>query len=68
MARAKGRAGKPKDRLVLDSSITLAWSFEDESDPYADSVLDQLATTRALVPELRPLKVANALLMGERRK
>ncbi len=68
MARAKGRAGKPKDRLVLDTSITMAWSFEDESDPSADSVLDELATTRALVPSLWPLEVANALLLGERRR
>lgn len=68
MARAKGRASKPKVGLVLDSSITLAWSFEDESDPYADSVLDQLATTHALVSSIWPLEVANALLMGERRK
>ncbi len=52
MARAKGRASKPKDGLVLDSSITLAWGFEDESDPYADSVLDQLATTRGWLGQL----------------
>jgi predicted nucleic acid-binding protein len=68
MAKAKGRAAKPKFDFVLDNSIVMAWSFEDESNDYADAVLDRLATTRAVVPGLRPLDVANALLMGERRK
>jgi predicted nucleic acid-binding protein len=31
-------------------------------------LLDRLATTSAVVPALWPLEVANALLMGERRK
>ena len=68
MARAKGRVTKSKVDLVLDNSIVMAWSFEDETDEYADAVLDSLATARAIVPALWPLKVANALLMGERRK
>jgi predicted nucleic acid-binding protein len=68
MARAKGRIPKPKVDLVLDNSIVMAWSFEDESDEYADAVLDCLATARAIVPSLWPLEVANALLMGERRR
>ena len=46
----------------------MAWSFEDETDEYADAVLDRLAIARAVVPALWPLEVANALLMGERRK
>lgn len=46
----------------------MGWSFEDETDEYADAVLDQLAKARAVVPALWPLEVANALLMGERRK
>lgn len=68
MAKAKGRAPKPKLDFVLDNSIVMAWRFENESDEYADAVLDRLATTRAVVPALWPLEVANALLMGERRK
>ena len=67
MAKGKGRAAKPKFGFVLDNSIVMAWSFEDESNDYADAVLDRLATTRAVVPGLWPLEVANALLMGERR-
>ena len=68
MARAKGRAAKPKVGFVLDNSIVMVWSFEDECDDYADAVLDRLATSSAIVPALWPLEVANALLMGERRK
>jgi predicted nucleic acid-binding protein len=68
MAKAKGTARKPKEGFVLDNSIVMAWSFEDETNDYADAVLDRLAITRALVPALWPLEVANALLMGERRK
>jgi predicted nucleic acid-binding protein len=68
MAKTKGRATKPKVSFVLDNSIVMAWSFEDESDEYADAVLDRLATTSAVVPALWPLEVANALLMGECRK
>ena len=36
MAKAKRRAAKPKIGFVLDNSIAMAWSFEDESDEYAD--------------------------------
>ncbi len=68
MAKAKGSARKLKEGFVLDNSIVMAWSFEDETDEYADAVLDRLAITRAVVPALWPLEVANALLMGERRK
>jgi predicted nucleic acid-binding protein len=68
MAKAAGRVTNPKLGFVLDNSIVMAWSFEDESDEYADAVLDRLAATSAVVPALWPLEVANALLMGERRK
>ncbi len=68
MAKAKGRAPKLKKEFVLDHSIVMAWSFEDETDEYAEAVLDQFTVSRAVVPALRPLEVANALLMGERRK
>jgi predicted nucleic acid-binding protein len=57
------------ERLVLDGSIALAWCFPDEQAPYPQSVLDALGgKAEAVVPALWPLEVANALLMGERRK
>lgn len=54
--------------IVLDCSVTMAWCFEDECDEYADAVLDALADSRALVPGLWALEVANVLLAAERRK
>ncbi|HEX8202977.1 MAG TPA: type II toxin-antitoxin system VapC family toxin [Isosphaeraceae bacterium] len=58
----------PKERLVLDCSVALCWYFRDEADPYADGVATKLTSTEAVVPSLWPLEVANAVLMGERRK
>ncbi len=68
MARVKRPTANVKGGFVLDNSIVMAWSFEDQTDEYADRVLDRLATVRAVVPVLWPLEVANSLLMGERRK
>jgi predicted nucleic acid-binding protein len=68
MAKAKEREGTPLESFVLDASIVMAWSFEDESGGYADAVLERFEDAKAVVPALWPLEVANALLMGERRK
>lgn len=57
-----------KDGFVLDCSVTMAWCFEDEASPYADSVQDSLKTVRAVTPCIWPLEVANVLIVGERRK
>ena len=67
-ARKKARARRPGEDFVLDNSICMAWSFEDETSTYADAVLDRLAKACAVVPALWPLEVANSLLMGEHRK
>ncbi len=53
--------------IVVDTSVTMAWCFEDEANPSADAVLDQLRDDDALVPSLWRLKVANVLLVAERR-
>ena len=53
---------------VIDASLTLAWFFEDERTPAADSVLDEVATTGALAPALWRLEVANGLQSAKRRK
>jgi predicted nucleic acid-binding protein len=57
-----------KDGLVLDCSVTMAWCFADEATLYTDGVRDSLANVRAVVPSLWPLEVANATIVGERRK
>ncbi len=55
------------DRFVLDGSVTLAWLFQDEQDPYADAIIAKLPDLEMLVPRLWHLEVANVLLIGERR-
>jgi hypothetical protein len=37
-------------RFVLDGSLTLAWYFADEADPYADAVAHALTARGAVVP------------------
>ena len=56
------------NRFVLDCSVVMAWCFEDEADAYADSVLNRLSESEAVVPCIWPLEVANVLLVAERRK
>ena len=54
--------------LVIDSSITLAWFFEDERTDAADAVLRQVAESGASAPSLWKLEVANGLQMAVKRK
>jgi predicted nucleic acid-binding protein len=54
--------------FVLDCSVTMAWCFDDEGTPYTSGVRDRLAETQAIVPALWPVEVANATMVGERRK
>lgn len=56
-------------RFVLDASVALAWCFPDEATSGTEAILDSLANgTEALTPGIWPFEVANALLVGERRK
>lgn len=55
------------DEFVLDTSVAMAWCFEDETNPYADAVLDSLIDNAALAPSIWPLEVGNVLLVAERR-
>jgi len=54
--------------LVLDSSIMLAWFFEDERSERADGVMRQVASKGAVVPSLWRLEIANAFQSAVRRK
>ena len=56
------------DLFVVDNSVVMAWCFKDESNPYADSVLDRLTDSTAVVPYIWPLEVVNVLLVAERSK
>jgi predicted nucleic acid-binding protein len=53
--------------FVIDTSLTMAWCFEDEASPATDAVLDRLRDQDAAVPVTWPLEVANVLLVAERR-
>ena len=48
--------------------MTLVWGFDDGADPYATAILERMPELQAHVPPLWPLEVANALLVGERRR
>lgn len=57
--------------LVLDASMALSWLFaraSREEALTADLALAELAETEAMVPSLWHVEMANALLVGERRK
>lgn len=54
--------------LVIDSSVTLAWLFEDERTDDTDTLLREVATLGAVVPSLWRLEIANALQSAVRRK
>jgi predicted nucleic acid-binding protein len=53
--------------LVLDSSVTLAWVYGDETTEAVRHVFDLLGQNGAWVPGLWKLEVANILEMGVRR-
>jgi predicted nucleic acid-binding protein len=54
-------------RFVLDCSVAVAWFFEDETDVYADAVMDAAVAGGAIVPCLWHHEIANALIVAERR-
>lgn len=54
--------------FVLDCSVTMAWCFEDESNAYAEKVLEHLEKEAAYVPPLWFLEVSNVILIGEKSK
>ena len=53
--------------VVIDASIAAAWVFDDESDPRADALVQQVTNGGGLVPRHWHLEVRNAILIGERR-
>lgn len=56
-------------KFVLDASVSLAWCFEDTTDPVVDYAIDVLVGGgEAVVPALWRLELANVLVVAERRK
>ena len=56
------------ERFVVDTSIAMAWCFKDENDEQADTILNMLQNSPAIVPSIWPLEVTNVLLVAERNK
>ncbi len=55
--------------FVVDASVALAWCFEDEATRWSEEFLERLRQgDRIIVPAHWGAEVANALLMGVRRK
>jgi predicted nucleic acid-binding protein len=54
--------------LVLDSSATLAWLYQDEVSDSIRRIFDLISTDGAWVPSLWRLEVANGLQIGTRRR
>ena len=54
--------------VVVDASVALAWCFPDEGSKEADRILAALNGMPILVPAIWALEIANAILVGERRK
>ncbi len=63
-----GKKKAKREAIVLDGSVALAWYFKDEASSYADAVVNRFPRVQVVVPAIWPLEVANAVLMGERRK
>ena len=52
---------------VVDASVALSWSFQDERSPYARRVLESLRRERASAPAIWPLEINNAMLSALRK-
>ena len=56
------------EHFVVDNSVVISCCFRDETNNYADTVLDRLTEAAAAVPSIWPLEVVNVLLVAERQK
>jgi predicted nucleic acid-binding protein len=55
--------------FVADTSVVLAWCFEDEATAWTDGLLDRLRRGDSIVvPAHWPVEVSNGMLMALRRK
>jgi predicted nucleic acid-binding protein len=56
------------EQFVVDNSVVMSWCFKDETNNYADTILDKFTESAAVVPSIWPLEVVNVLLVAERQK
>jgi len=55
-------------RFVLDTSVAMAWCFEEEATPYTRRILDLLGRGEGVVASLWPFEVANVLAVAIRHR
>lgn len=53
--------------IVIDASVAVAWSFEDERHPPIDEVLTLVANEGGVAPAIWLVETANAIQMAMRR-
>lgn len=53
--------------VVIDNSIIMAWSLDDEPSSYARLLLERMENGTAIQPSIWPLELGNALIVAERR-
>ncbi len=53
--------------FVVDSSVSLAWLFDEQADDYAEATLQALAQSFAVAPRWWSIEMLNVLLALERR-
>lgn len=55
--------------FVVDASLALAWCFEDEASPLANTLLERLRQGDSIVvPAHWPAEISNGLLVAQRTK
>jgi predicted nucleic acid-binding protein len=57
-----------KASFVIDSSMAMAWCFQDEATPTTKRLLDRMGTEAAAVPAWWYLEITNVLVLAERKK
>jgi predicted nucleic acid-binding protein len=59
------------DAFVLDASVAISWCFPGdpaENTPYTRRILSMLGMYDAVVPEIWPFEIANALFVSSNRR
>jgi predicted nucleic acid-binding protein len=56
------------EHFVVDNSVVMSWYFKDETNKYADTILEKLTDAIAVVPSIWPLEVVNVLIVAERQR
>jgi predicted nucleic acid-binding protein len=54
--------------MIVDSSITATWLFEDERTSDSEAIQERLVDESALVPHHWPLEMTNVIAMAERKR